>query len=126
LIPAARVTHDLFRDSLRRRVGRWVILGPGRAGPLRVYYGFRNHLELALRTSRRRTFVRLRHILAYLLLQLWDLCVATDRVGRWRLRTWALRDGLTGKLGRADYPLLTRRAELPPAPPAAQHEVSPS
>ncbi len=126
LIPAARVEHDVFRDSLRWSLGRWVILGPGRAGLLRVYYGFRNHLALALRTSRPQGWIILRHVLAYLLLQLWDLCVATDRTRRLRLRTLALRDGLAGRLGRADYPLFTRRGGATPSSSASVREVRPS
>ena len=105
-VPAARVEHNVFADSMQLNLGRWVLLMPGRVSVGRVYYGFRNGLVMALRQHNHQWTVYARYALIYLALQGFDLFFGVHRGQRLRARTLALRDGLTGRMGRADYRIL--------------------
>jgi GT2 family glycosyltransferase len=113
LVPAARVEHSLFPDSVATNFGRYVILWPGGSAVMRVYYGFRNSILGTLRansrTSSHRAKLYARFLLYYLLLQLWDLLFSGNRWRRMHARTLALRDGFAGRDGKAKYAVLRAR-----------------
>ena len=104
-IPSARVQHIGLRDTARLDLRRFVVLLPGNESPPRIYYRFRNRLALAVR-RRGRLSAAVRYGALYLMHVLYDLVAVKDKRGALVARTLALRDGLTGRLGRADYPFL--------------------
>ncbi len=117
LVPAARVLHNLFRDSLIKEFGKWVILLPGRISAFRVYYGVRNSIIVTLRNHPRKWKVYVRYLIYYLLLQLWDLLFSRNRWKRMQARTLALRDGFLKRDGEANYACLSAsrvRQQIPP------------
>jgi GT2 family glycosyltransferase len=106
LVPAARVMHNLFRDSLVKEFGKWVVLLPGRISAFRVYYGVRNSIIVTLRNHPRKWRIYVRYLIYYLLLQLWDLLFSSNRWQRMQARTLALRDGFLKRDGEAKYACL--------------------
>jgi hypothetical protein len=109
-VPAARIDHDIYRDSRIFDFGLFVLFLPGHAGPMRIYYGLRNSIALNRRV-RPMSRVLLQYGIGYVLAQLNDLIFGPDRWTRLQARTLGLRDGLRGRMGRADYPVLTRRSK---------------
>ena len=105
-VPAARIGHNVYADSAQVNLGRFVVLLPGRMSVARVYYGLRNGLVMATRRRKHRWVVYARYGLVYLILQVFDLFFGIHRRRRLWARTLALRDALTGRMGRADYPVL--------------------
>jgi GT2 family glycosyltransferase len=108
-VPAARIAHNIYVDSAQLRVGRWVLLLPGQMSVARVYYGLRNGLIMDTRQRKYRWLVYARYGAIYLMLQVFDLFFGRHRRRRLWARTLALRDALTGRMGRADYPVLRGR-----------------
>lgn len=109
LVPAARVEHSLFPDSVATNFGRYVILWPGGSAVMRVYYGFRNSILGTLRANPRKGKAYARFVIYYLLLQVWDLLFSGNRWRRMQARTLALRDGFLGRDGEAKYAVLRGR-----------------
>jgi hypothetical protein len=84
---------------------RVVLILPGDESPARIYYRFRNRLAMATR-MRGRVPAALRYLALYLVHVGYDLAAIDHKRAAVIARTLALRDGLTGRLGRADYPFL--------------------
>ena len=108
LIPAARVFHDGLEDSRIADLRRFVVLLPRRANLLRTYYGTRNGIVVIARHSPNPTKVYVRNVTRGLLLLVWDLFFP-NRWQRMTARALALRDALTGRLGRGDYAVLREK-----------------